>query len=69
MPQRALIAKELADLLVARRPELKVIYTTGYSADVIDKKVPRQEGFDFLSKPYAPSQLLHTVRARLECAV
>jgi nitrogen-specific signal transduction histidine kinase/ActR/RegA family two-component response regulator len=58
--------KDLAAQLLQRDPELKVIYTSGYSADVAGKDFPLQEGVNFLAKPYELYQLAQTVRNRLD---
>ena len=48
---------ELAARLVAEAPALRVIYTSGYSADVVGGDFAGREGVDFLSKPYAIDDL------------
>jgi two-component system cell cycle sensor histidine kinase/response regulator CckA len=57
---------ELARTLLKHNPGLKLLYTSGYSADVVDKDFPLQEGFNFLGKPYVPHKLAQTIRARLD---
>lgn len=54
--------RELAEKLRADNPNLKVIYTTGYSAELLGDGVTLQEGVNFLQKPYPPQRLLQTVR-------
>ena len=56
---------ELARLLLGHNPALKVIYSSGYSADVAAQQVPLTEGVNFLSKPYSPQKLAETVHAAL----
>ena len=45
---------ELAQNLRALKPELKVIYTTGYSPEVGGCELDLVEGSNFLPKPYPP---------------
>ena len=53
---------QLADKLKAQNPGLKVIFTTGYSAELMGKDLQIKEGVNFLQKPYPPNKLLQTVR-------
>lgn len=54
--------RQLAERLKTENPGLKVIYTTGYSTELMGKDVALQEGVNFLQKPYPPSKLVQTVR-------
>lgn len=56
---------ELAQELVAARPDLKVVFTTGSNQLVIDKTMKSIEHKRFLQKPYTPSQLKETIAATL----
>jgi CheY-like chemotaxis protein len=60
--------RQLAERLKADNPNLKVIFTTGYSADLVGKDIPLREGVNFLQKPYPPQKLVDTVRAGLEAS-
>jgi CheY-like chemotaxis protein len=55
--------RELALQLQQLKPNLKVIYTTGYSMDIVENK---GEEVSFLQKPYPPETLMQTVRSRLD---
>lgn len=57
---------ELAAKLQVSKPELRVIFTSGYSADLAGKDLDLQEGQNFLEKPSRPDQLLATVRRCLD---
>ncbi len=57
--------RELADKFIGENPELKVVFTTGYSYDEACKGLPLPEGFQFLQKPYAPSTLIQTIKMAL----
>ncbi|MHB8521283.1 MAG: PAS domain-containing hybrid sensor histidine kinase/response regulator [Limisphaerales bacterium] len=58
--------RELAGRLQAEQPRLKVIFTSGYSADVLGKDFVLSEGTNFLQKPYPPQRLVQVVRACLD---
>jgi two-component system, cell cycle sensor histidine kinase and response regulator CckA len=53
---------QLADKLKAQNPGLKVIFTTGYSSELLGKDFEIKEGVNFLQKPYPPQKLVQTVR-------
>ena len=48
---------ELAQKILADQPDLPVIYSSGYSKDILSKNITFQEGFNYLPKPYRPAQL------------
>ena len=58
--------RELAEKLRAERPRLKVIFTSGYTADVVGKDFVLQRGLHYLQKPYDPQKLALTVRDCLD---
>jgi PAS domain S-box-containing protein len=60
--------RELAGHLRADRPALKVVYTSGYSMEVIGPGESLIDGCNFVQKPYRPDQLAQTVRAQLDGA-
>jgi DNA-binding NtrC family response regulator len=55
----------LAERLKADNPDLKVLYTSGYSTELLGKDLDLHEGTNFLQKPYPPSKLVETVRNAL----
>lgn len=59
--------RELAARLIAQRPELPVIYTSGYPADVARDLALIPE-VNFLSKPFEGARLAKTLRTRLDLA-
>jgi CheY-like chemotaxis protein len=66
MPE-GVTGRQLADKLKMQSPELKVIYSSGYSADLVtDEGVELSEGLNFLQKPYHPQKLAQTVRSCLD---
>jgi len=54
--------RELADRLLEVRPDLKVLYTSGYTADVIGRQGVLDAGVSFLQKPFTGPQLSAKVR-------
>ncbi|HEX7652377.1 MAG TPA: response regulator, partial [Verrucomicrobiae bacterium] len=58
--------RELAARLLEQRPDLLVIYTTGYSPDAVAQKVDLSEGENFLPKPYHSDSLIRIVRQSLD---
>lgn len=57
---------ELAAQLKGERPDLKVIFTSGYNPEFAGKETHLIEGVNFISKPYAPQKLTQTVRECLD---
>jgi len=57
---------QLAQLLMEEVPGLKVIYTSGYSAEIAGKDLALQEGVNFLGKPFEPARLAQAVRTLLD---
>jgi PAS domain S-box-containing protein len=58
--------RELALQLQKEQPGLRVIFTSGYSADTAGRELSLQEGRDFLQKPFSRQQLLELVRDALD---
>jgi CheY-like chemotaxis protein len=65
MPDRV-NGRELAERLWAEKPSLKVIFTSGYSADVVGRDFVARSGLNYLQKPYHPNQLAVVVRDCLD---
>jgi PAS domain S-box-containing protein len=57
---------ELATHCLAEKPSLKVIYSSGYSLEMIEAGKNLTEGLNFLAKPYDPAKLANTVRHCLD---
>jgi len=58
--------RELAEKLWAEQPGLKVIFTSGYSADIVGKDFKLEREVNFLQKPYQLQALAATVRRCLD---
>ncbi|HTV63156.1 MAG TPA: response regulator [Verrucomicrobiae bacterium] len=58
--------QELASQLQQDKPQLKVVFTSGYSAEVAGRQIELQLGGNFLQKPFPPDQLLETIRRCLD---
>ncbi|MGE0814990.1 MAG: PAS domain-containing protein [Vicinamibacterales bacterium] len=57
---------DLVGRLLRERPGLKVLFASGYSAEVAGRDFVLQEGQNFLQKPFSPPQLLQAVRQALD---
>ncbi len=57
---------ELAELLLARKPDLRILMTSGYTDDRSRWPVIGDRGWTFLQKPFASRDLLRAVRALLD---
>ena len=66
MPE-GMTGSEVAAQLKKRKPQLRVIFTSGYSPEVIGKDFSQSDEA-FLSKPYLPLQLAQMVRQCLDAA-
>ncbi len=58
--------KEIADRLRATRPDLKVLFCSGYTDNAIVRRGVLREGVEFLHKPYTPSRLARRIRDILD---
>jgi len=61
--------RELADMLCAELPELKVLYVSGYAQSAVAQHGVLEQGIEFLAKPYTPKQLLTRLRDVLDAQV
>ncbi|HYG35293.1 MAG TPA: ATP-binding protein, partial [Clostridia bacterium] len=57
---------ELARKLQLEDPKLKVVFTSGYSAEIAEGHIRLFPGLNFIQKPYHPSKLAETVRRALD---
>lgn len=57
---------DLAQRIQGEAPDLKVIYTSGYSAELFASDVKLEEGLNYLPKPYLSNKLVDVLRNALE---
>jgi PAS domain S-box-containing protein len=58
--------QELAERLLREKPALKVIYSSGYTDDMLGKDSPLRDNPNFLEKPFDSHKLLKQVRDCLD---
>jgi PAS domain S-box-containing protein len=58
--------KVMADWLKTIYPDLKILFTSGYTDDALEQEGVLEPGVAFLPKPYAPAILARKVRAMLD---
>jgi FixJ family two-component response regulator len=59
---------ELVELLTKERPDMRVLYMSGYTDDAILRHGVLEAGVNFIQKPFAPSDLARKVRDVLDRA-
>ncbi|MCB0211033.1 MAG: response regulator [Anaerolineae bacterium] len=59
---------QLAESIVALRPNTKVLYISGHTKDIISTQDIMKQNSDFLQKPFTPNTLIHKVREVLTTA-
>ena len=55
-----------AERISASRPGIKVLYNSGYTAEVIDRQGILESGINFISKPFSSGELSRRVREILD---
>ncbi|MGM0492526.1 MAG: transporter substrate-binding domain-containing protein [Armatimonadota bacterium] len=58
--------RELAERLQGSRPDLRVLYMSGYTANVIAHQGVLEEGLHFMQKPFSVEEMARNVRAALD---
>jgi PAS domain S-box-containing protein len=57
---------QLAEEIRRTHPDLKVVFTSGYSQDALERDLTARKGVAFLQKPYPPQILAQTIRDLLD---
>jgi CheY-like chemotaxis protein len=65
MPE-GMSGRELASHLLERNPRLRIVFTSGYSAEIAGRDLLLQPGQSFIQKPATSSQILELVRHTLD---
>ncbi len=60
--------KEAIDEIRKIRPEIRVIFSSGYAPETLEEKVSLEKGVNIISKPVSPRELLRKVRKVLDGA-
>jgi two-component system NtrC family sensor kinase len=63
MPKKS--GKEVSEIAKKMRPDIKILFTSGYTADIIHEKGIFDKSLDFISKPTTPKELLNKIRETL----
>ena len=58
--------QQLAEELRQHRPDLRVVFTSGYNNEHVTRQLHLEPGVNFLAKPYPVVELLAIVRRRLD---
>jgi CheY-like chemotaxis protein len=64
MPQMG--GKVMADWLRTTYPDLKILFSSGYTDNALAQKGELDAGVEFLPKPYTPATLTRRVREMLD---
>jgi PAS domain S-box-containing protein len=64
MPKRS--GKEVYEAIKEMKPDVKIMFMSGYTNDIIHKKGILEVGMDFIQKPLSPDELLRKVREILD---
>jgi PAS domain S-box-containing protein len=58
--------KEVREALIKISPRIKILFSSGYTMDIVKTDELTEAGFDFIHKPYQPTVLLKKVREILD---
>ena len=57
---------ELGQRLLAEKPALKIIYSSGYTGNLESSRATLVEGTNFIRKPFKPDAIANIIRNRLD---
>ena len=57
---------ELARRLLEERPDIRVLFISGYAADAVPTTDPAGRTMHFLEKPFSPARFAETIRRILD---
>ncbi|MBI3815816.1 MAG: response regulator, partial [Nitrospinae bacterium] len=58
--------KEVYEAIKKIRPDMKTLFTSGYTADIMYRRGILEKGLSFISKPASQDELLRKVREILD---
>ena|GEM_PF-4831384 len=58
--------RELAGILSKQRPDMKILFSSGYTDDVILRHGIIERDIQFIEKPYTPQNLAVKIRTMLD---
>jgi two-component SAPR family response regulator len=58
--------RELAERFALAFPQMKILFTSGYTDDAVVRHGVINEGTNFIQKPFTPDRLAHKVREVLD---
>jgi PAS domain S-box-containing protein len=58
--------KDTYDEIINIKPDIKVLFISGYTADAIESKEITEKGLNFIQKPFTPIDILKKIREILE---
>jgi len=61
--------KAMVEWLITTYPDMKILFTSGYTDDAVTGWGMLKTGAEFLPKPYSPAALVRKVREMLDSAL
>ncbi|NIR29008.1 MAG: response regulator, partial [Gammaproteobacteria bacterium] len=58
--------KEAHNRIMAMQPDLPVVFSSGYAANILDAEYLQEHGIRIIHKPYAPADLYRVLREVLD---
>jgi PAS domain S-box-containing protein len=64
MPKKS--GKEVSEVIREESPQTKILFSSGYTMDIVTTQLLTESGFDFIHKPIQPANLMKKVREILD---